>query len=84
MAVRHYISLCFLPTLALAQLPEPRREPPPEVREQLRQFGRGEGKLKPGDLAEDFSLKVARGDEKITLSRFRGVRPVALVFGSYT
>lgn len=37
-----------------------------------------------GDLAPDFTLTAPSGDRTVTLSSFRGKRPVALVFGSYT
>ena len=37
-----------------------------------------------GDLAPDFSLFDISGEESITLSDFRGKKPVALIFGSYT
>jgi hypothetical protein len=43
-----------------------------------------EGTLREGDPAPDFKLKKLRSDETIQLSSFAGVRPVALVFGSYT
>ena len=46
--------------------------------------GRSEGKLKAGDEAPDFRLKRSGGAERIVLSSFRGRRPVALIFGSYT
>ena len=39
---------------------------------------------KVGDLAPDFSLQDPEGVEQVRLSDFRGKRPVALVFGSYT
>ena len=39
---------------------------------------------KVGDLAPDFALTDSRGEESITLSDFRGKKPVALVFGSFT
>jgi hypothetical protein len=39
---------------------------------------------KAGDLAPDFTLFDISGTEPITLSDFRGKKPVALVFGSYT
>ncbi|MBI3839640.1 MAG: hypothetical protein HY288_17095 [Planctomycetia bacterium] len=45
---------------------------------------RREGALKAGDLAPDFTLSTLDGKRKITLSDFRGKRPVALMFGSYT
>jgi len=39
---------------------------------------------KVGDLAPDFELQDTQGNVRIRLSDFRGKRPVALVFGSYT
>lgn len=50
----------------------------------VKEMGRGEGTLKVGDEAPDFTLRKSKSDESITLSKFRGVRPVALLFGSYT
>jgi len=39
---------------------------------------------KVGDLAPDFELQDPSGETAVRLSDFRGTRPVALVFGSYT
>ena len=39
---------------------------------------------KAGDLAPDFTLTDSSGTESVTLSDFRGQKPVALVFGSFT
>jgi hypothetical protein len=39
---------------------------------------------KVGDPAPDFALAPLGGGEPVRLSRFRGDRPVALIFGSYT
>jgi hypothetical protein len=39
---------------------------------------------KVGDLAPDFELQDPSGNTVVRLSDFRGKRPVALVFGSYT
>ena len=39
---------------------------------------------KAGDLAPDFTLYDISGTESVMLSDFRGKKPVALVFGSYT
>jgi hypothetical protein len=39
---------------------------------------------KVGDLAPDFALQDPEGRVQVRLSDFRGHRPVALVFGSYT
>ncbi len=37
-----------------------------------------------GDPAPDFELGDFKGENLVRLSRFRGQRPVALVFGSWT
>lgn len=37
-----------------------------------------------GDLAPDFELSDVNGGNTVRLSDFRGQRPVALVFGSFT
>jgi hypothetical protein len=42
------------------------------------------GQLKPGDMAPDFTLPGLDGAGSVTLSSFRGEKPVVLVFGSYT
>jgi hypothetical protein len=39
---------------------------------------------KVGELAPDFELQDPSGRSAVRLADFRGVRPVALVFGSYT
>ena len=39
---------------------------------------------KAGDMAPDFTLSDSSGIKSITLSDFRGEKPVALVFGSFT
>ena len=44
----------------------------------------GEGVAAPGEPAPDFTLPLVAGDGQVTLSAFRGERPVALIFGSYT
>ena len=50
----------------------------------IKEMGHGEGKLKPGDVAPDFKLRRVKSKKKIKLSAFRGKRPVALGFESYT
>ena len=40
--------------------------------------------MKAGDAAPDFELKTLDGKKSVKLSSFRGKRPVALIFGSYT
>jgi len=42
------------------------------------------GHLKSGDLAPDFRLPVLHTQEMVQLASFRGQKPVALIFGSYT
>ncbi|HYL99983.1 MAG TPA: redoxin domain-containing protein [Blastocatellia bacterium] len=42
------------------------------------------GRLKVGDDAPDFSLKSQDGNSTVTLSSFKGNKPVVLIFGSYT
>ena len=37
-----------------------------------------------GDEAPDFDLPLLDGSGRVRLSTFRGDRPVALIFGSYT
>ena len=43
------------------------------------------GDLAEGDLAPDFSLRTTQDRaRRVSLSSYRGDRPVVLVFGSYT
>jgi hypothetical protein len=42
------------------------------------------GTLKVGDAAPDFTLATHDHTSQVTLSSFRGQKPVVLVFGSYT
>ena len=39
---------------------------------------------KVGDIAPDFELKDISGENSVNLSDFRGQKPVALIFGSFT
>ncbi len=39
---------------------------------------------KIGSKAPDFHLKVLKSKKKVKLSQFKGKKPVALIFGSYT
>jgi len=72
------IGCCLLLSTALAQQKDgPARRPG-------RESPRSEGKLKAGDVAPDFTLATLDGKRKTTLRDFRGKRPVALIFGSYT
>jgi hypothetical protein len=42
------------------------------------------GTVEPGQAAPDFELPTLDRSARVRLSSFRGARPVALVFGSYT
>lgn len=42
------------------------------------------GSVNPGDVAPEFSLPALDHSGQVTLASHRGVRPVVLVFGSYT
>jgi hypothetical protein len=42
------------------------------------------GHLQIGDVAPDFDLESLDKQSRVRLSSFRGVKPVLLVFGSYT
>ena len=58
---------------------------PAEVRAALEAIlVRDETGPKVGETAPDFSLKRLGSEERVRLSDFRGRRPVALAFGSYT
>jgi hypothetical protein len=76
MGVDFIVMLTFTLALLLAQAPSPQ--------EVMSRMAHGEGTLKPGDPAPDFSLRAVRSDKTVRLSGFAGQRPVALVFGSYT
>ena len=39
---------------------------------------------KIGEMAPDFELSDTQGKQTVKLSDFRGQRPVALIFGSFT
>ena len=57
----------------------------PEVRDAFESIvTRDEMGPKEGQNAVDFTLKRTGSDEYVTLSSFKGRRPVALIFGSYT
>ncbi len=43
-----------------------------------------QGSLHIGDAAPDFTLPLLDRSSRVTLSSFRGMKPVVLVFGSYT
>jgi peroxiredoxin len=39
---------------------------------------------KVGEMAPDFELRDVNGQNPVRLSAFRGQKPVALIFGSFT
>jgi hypothetical protein len=43
-----------------------------------------DGKTQVGEMAPDFDLPTADKLNHVRLSSFRGVKPVILIFGSYT
>lgn len=55
-----------------------------ERKSRSRKGDRVPDKLKSGDTAPDFALKSLDGKQTVKLSSFKGKKPVALVFGSYT
>ena len=60
-------------------------ELPDEVRSALEAtLVRDETGPRVGELPADFKLKLLGSEERVRLSDFRGKRPVALAFGSYT
>ena len=60
-------------------------ELPAEVEAALEAIlARDETGPKVGEFPDDFHLKRLGSDERVRLSHFRGNRPVALAFGSYT
>ena len=62
-----------------------REELPMEVRSALEAtLFRDETGPRVGELPPDFYLKRLGSEERVRLSGFRGKRPVALAFGSYT
>jgi peroxiredoxin len=65
--------------LLLAQAPDARMAQKKAVMAKKR-----EGRLKVGDRAVDFELRLAKSSETLRLSTFEGKKAVALVFGSYT
>ena len=60
-------------------------ELPADVLEALEAIlARDETGPRVGEAAPDFSLKRLGSEERVRLSDYRGRRPVALAFGSYT
>ncbi|UCG83515.1 MAG: redoxin domain-containing protein [Dehalococcoidia bacterium] len=57
-----------------------------KTRNEMRKWQKKYDALAPkaGDVAPDFELYDTKGENHIRLSDFRGKKPVALIFGSYT
>jgi len=57
-----------------------------KIRKELMKRQKGLDQLAPraGDMAPDFTLQNIAGTETITLSDYRGQKPVALIFVSFT
>jgi hypothetical protein len=62
----------------------PGQGPPREVNTPAARGERQPDRLRVGDPAPDFTLPTADGKDTVTLSAFRGKRPVVLIFASYT
>ena len=45
---------------------------------------KNDGAPQVGDVAYLFKLKTVEGDKEVDLASFKGDRPVAIFFGSYT
>ena len=75
--------IAALLVLACAALPAQQGGLPAPADKPLKERPR-EGTLKQGDIAPDFTLKLLHSEKTVRLSSFRGGKPVALVFGSYT
>jgi hypothetical protein len=68
------VDLAVLGVIAVQWLPQP----------QVVEETQDDGHLQVGDLAPDFQLPTLDGKSTVTLSSFRGRKPVVLLFGSYT
>jgi len=75
--------LILVPTLS-AQQRQGKGLRPGEVTAKAATQERYKDSLKVGDAAPDFTLPDHAGQQEVTLSSFRGQRPVVLVLGSFT
>ncbi len=73
----------MIPLLVVTLLAPAMQAPAPDARRATRERI-AQGRLNAGDTAPDFELKRLHSQSSVRLSAFRGQRPVALVFGSYT
>ena len=80
--MRHLAAVILSAIILCAE--EPARPVSAKAKAVMKEMGHGEGTLKPGDMAPDFKLRRVKSKKKLRLSAFRGKKPVALVFGSYT
>src|SRR5262245_61777338 len=89
-----YVALCGSVAIAMMQTPERfgafmKRMPMPVVwgatpARRMWLWAR-RGNLTEGDVAPDFNLRTTQDRaRRVSLSSYRGDRPVVLVFGSYT
>ena len=74
----------FRAAFLLTALCLPAQQLPPKAAAVMKEMGHGEGKLRVGDEAPDFDLKKTKAEERVLLSAWRGKKPVALLFGSFT
>jgi hypothetical protein len=83
----------FICGLIVSSVPAQKRSPRPQkplseyekiVLEENKKHGWGEGKIKVGQRAPDFNLKILGSEQRVRLSSFAGKKPVALIFGTYT
>ncbi len=69
---------------AKAESKKPEKAAKKDAQDDKKPRGRESTQLKAGDMAPDFELKTLDGKQTVKLSSFRGKKPVALIFGSYT
>jgi len=65
-------------------VPITQKEYDQRVQEENKKHNWGEGDLRPGQPAPDFELRRPGSDQTVRLSMFKGNKPVALIFGTYT
>src|SRR5205814_2133523 len=81
------LMLVFSATLAQKRSPQskkPQSEYEQKVEAENKRHQWGEGKLKVGDPAPDFNLKMLDSQQRMRLSSFAGKKLVALIFGTYS
>lgn len=83
-ALASVLGLLALPALGRAQTTEPKAPPEASAEAQGDESAARAKAPAAGEQAPDFTLATLDGKKKITLSSFRGNKPVILIFGSYT